>query len=103
MRAKDIGSVVTGRPTGHPVRVLRNKLTRKFQLLEKEYSDLSKFEELGRGCLPRAAVEGDIDMGSVMAGQIAGLICKQQSSLEIIEEMFFEANEIIKRIKEESL
>ncbi|HEY5560360.1 MAG TPA: enoyl-[acyl-carrier-protein] reductase FabK [Clostridiaceae bacterium] len=103
IRAKDMDSVVTGRATGHPVRVLRNKLTRQFQLLEKEYSDMSKFEELGRGCLPRAAVEGDIDMGSVMAGQIAGLVCKRQSSKEIIEEMFLEARDIIRKIREESI
>lgn len=96
--AKDIDSVVTGRPTGHPVRVLKNKLTRQFQLLEKNKEDfLEKFEELGKGALPRAAREGDIEMGSVMAGQIAGLIKKEQSCKDIIEEMFEEAENIIRR------
>jgi enoyl-[acyl-carrier protein] reductase II len=96
--AKDIDSVVTGRPTGHPVRVLKNKLTRQFQLLEKNQEDfLEKFEELGRGALPRAAKDGDIEMGSVMAGQIAGLVKKEQSCKEIIEEMFDEAENIIRR------
>ncbi|MBC8060307.1 MAG: enoyl-[acyl-carrier-protein] reductase FabK [Clostridiaceae bacterium] len=95
--AKDSDSVVTGRPTGHPVRVLRNKLTRQFQLLEKDKSTfLELFEELGRGALPRAAKEGDIEMGSVMAGQISGLIKKEQSCLEIIEEMFGEAEKIMR-------
>jgi enoyl-[acyl-carrier protein] reductase II len=94
--AKDSDSVVTGRATGHPVRVLRNKLTRQFQLLEKDTSiSLEKFEELGRGALPRATKDGDIEMGSVMAGQIAGLIKKEQSCLDIIQEMFGEAEEIM--------
>jgi len=95
--AKDSDSVVTGRLTGHPVRVLRNRLTRQFQLLEKDPSTyLEKFEDLGKGALPKAAKEGDIEMGSVMAGQIAGLIKKEQSCLEIIEEMFGEAENIMR-------
>lgn len=100
LKAKDIDSVVTGRPTGHPVRVLRNKLTRQFQLLEKEQGQfLEKFEELGKGALPRAARDGDVEMGSVMAGQIAGLICKEQSCREIIEEMFTQAEQTVKLIR----
>lgn len=86
--AKDIDTVVTGRYSGHPVRVLRNKLTRQFQELEKEGASFEAFEELGRGALVRAAKEGDIETGSVMAGQISGLISKRQSCREIIEEMF---------------
>lgn len=96
IKARDIDSVVTGRPTGHPVRVLRNKLTRQFQLLEKSCAELEKYEELGRGCLPKAVRDGDVEMGSVMAGQVAGLICKEQSCKEIIEEMFKQAEERIK-------
>jgi len=95
IKAKDIDSVVSGRATGHPVRVLRNKLSRQFQLLEKKGSSPEEYEELGRGALPRASQQGDIDMGSVMAGQIAGLINKEQSCKEIIEEMFSEATAII--------
>lgn len=98
IKSKDIDTVVTGRATGHPVRVLRNKLTREFSLLEKEGFSLEKFEELGRGALPKAAREGDIEMGSVMAGQIAGLIKKEQSCREIIEEMFSEAEQIMKNV-----
>lgn len=94
--AKDIDSMVTGRPTGHPVRVLRNKLARSFQLLEKENAPAEKYEELGRGALPKAAKEGNVEMGSVMAGQIAGLINKEQSAREIVMEMFQEADAIIK-------
>lgn len=91
--AKDIDTVVTGRPTGHPVRVLKNKLTRQFQLMEKENAPLEKYEEMGRGALPKAVRDGDIDMGSVMAGQIAGLIVKEQTANEIVEEMFIEAED----------
>ena len=89
--AKDIDSTVTGRATGHPVRVLKNKLTTQFKLLEKENAAAYKYEELGRGALPKAAHDGDTDLGSVMAGQIAGLICKEQPCNEIILEMFQEA------------
>lgn len=89
--AKDIDTIVTGRPTGHPVRVLKNKLARRFQMLEREGAALEKYEELGKGALPRAVKDGDIDMGSVMAGQIAGLVNKKQSAKEIVEEIFAEA------------
>lgn len=99
LKAKDIDSVVTGRATGHPVRVLRNRLTREYALLEKGDYNSEKFEELGRGALPRAAKDGDIEMGSVMAGQIAGMIKKEQSCKEIIEEMFTEAKDIMENRK----
>ncbi|WML36397.1 enoyl-[acyl-carrier-protein] reductase FabK [Clostridium sp. OS1-26] len=98
--AKDIDTQVTGRPTGHPVRVLRNRLTRQFQILEKEGAELEKFEELGRGALSKAVREGDIDNGSVMAGQIAGLVCKEQSCNEIIEEIFTEAETQLKSVSQ---
>lgn len=91
MKAKDIDTQVTGRPTGHPVRIIRNKLSRKFQILEKEGAPLVEFENLGRGALSKAVRDGDIDNGSVMAGQIAGLINKEQTCSEIINEMFNEA------------
>ncbi|MFT8315899.1 MAG: enoyl-[acyl-carrier-protein] reductase FabK [Clostridium sp.] len=99
IKAKDIDSVVTGRPTGHPVRVLRNKLTRQFQILEKEGAEIEKYEELGRGALPKAVKDGDINMGSIMAGQIAGLVCKKQNCKDIIKEMFSEADKTLENIK----
>ncbi|KEI94543.1 2-nitropropane dioxygenase [Clostridium botulinum A2B7 92] len=91
MKAKDIDTQVTGRPTGHPVRIIRNRLSRKFQILEKEGASLEEFEKLGRGALSKAVRDGDIDNGSIMAGQIAGLINKEQTCSEIINEMFNEA------------
>jgi enoyl-[acyl-carrier protein] reductase II len=83
--SKDTDTEVTGRSTGHPVRVLKNKLTRKFKTLEKENVDPAVLEELGAGALYKAAIEGDMEQGSIMAGQVAGLIKKEQTAKEIIQ------------------
>jgi enoyl-[acyl-carrier protein] reductase II len=99
LNAKDIDTQVTGRPTGHPVRILRNKLSRQLQLLEKECAPLEKYEELGRGALSRAAKMGDVEMGSVMAGQIAGMVKKEQTCQEIIDEMLLEAEKQIMEVQ----
>ena len=79
LSAKDIDSVVTGRSTGHPVRTLRNKTTREYLKLEKEGATFEELENLTIGGLRKAVVEGDADRGSVMAGQIAGMISNLQS------------------------
>lgn len=95
IKAKDIDTDVTGRVTGHPVRVIRNKLSREFLKAEKEGVSVEKLEELGKGALPRAARDGDVEMGSVMAGQSAGLISKEESCKDIIIGIFKEAGKII--------
>ena len=87
INAKDIDTVVTGRSMGHPVRVIKNKLARKMMLLEKQNASIDKLNELGKGALYKAAKEGDMDNGSIMAGQIAGLVKKEQTCEEIIKEM----------------
>ena len=79
LKAKDIETEVTGNSTSHPVRVLRNKLTREYIKLEKSNSNSEKLESLTRGALRKAVIEGDTENGSVMAGQIAGLVKKEQS------------------------
>ena len=94
--AKDIDSVVTGRSTGHPVRTLRNKTTREYLRLEKEGASFEELENLTIGGLRKAVMEGDADRGSVMAGQIAGLIKKEQSCKEIIDELMAETIGIVK-------
>lgn len=99
LKAKDIDTDVTGRATGHPVRVLRTKLSREFMKLEK-LGEIEKMELLGKGALARAAKDGDLDNGSVMAGQISGLINKEQTAKEIILEMFEEVNKIKKLLGE---
>lgn len=93
LKAKDSSTVATGRFTGHPVRVLKNKLSRQMLELEKT-QDLEEFERLGTGALSRAVLQGDVDHGSVMSGQIAGLVNKEQPAAEIIREMFEEAEKI---------
>lgn len=90
LKAHDIDTVVTGQRTGHPVRVLRNKLTRQFETLDKENADLSEYDVLGKGALYKSAKLGDVDNGSVMAGQIAGLVKKRQSVAEILDEIMSE-------------
>ncbi|AGF54939.1 MULTISPECIES: enoyl-[acyl-carrier-protein] reductase FabK [Clostridium] len=94
LKANDIDTEVTGRPTGHPVRVLRNKLARTYLKLEKEGASVEELEKLGAGALKKAVVDGDVDNGSLMSGQIAGLINKEETCKEMIEELFNEANEL---------
>ena len=98
LKAKDIDTEVTGRSTGHPVRVLRNKLAREFNKLEKEGAPVEDIEKLGEGALRKAAKDGDIDYGSVMAGQIAGLVNKEQTCKEIIDELVKEADSLFKKL-----
>ena len=93
LKAKDSSTVATGRFTGHPVRVLKNKLSRQMLELEKT-QDLEEFERLGTGALSRAVLQGDVEHGSVMSGQVAGLVNKEQPAAEIIREMFEEAEKI---------
>ena len=99
LKAKDIDTVVTGRVTGHPVQVLKNKLANEFLKLERQNADIEEIEALGRGALAKAVKEGDADWGSLMSGQIAGMVNKKQTSSEIIEEMFAQYNEIINGIR----
>ena len=94
--AKDIDSAVTGRSHGHPVRSLRNAMTREYGKLEAEGKSFEELEYLTLGTLRRAVMEGDVVNGTVMAGQIAGLINKKQSSKEIIDEIMSEATNLLK-------
>ena len=95
LKAKDIDSQVTGRSTGHPIRVLRNPMTRKYLKMEAEGATLEELEVMTLGSLRRAVVEGDVKEGSLMAGQVAGLLNKRQTCKEIIEEMMTEAVDVM--------
>jgi len=95
LKASDIDTVVTGRSTGHPVRVLRNQLSRKYQELDKRNAPQEEIEALGQGALPLAARDGDMDNGSVMSGQIAALVKKEESCQDMINEMFDEAQKLL--------
>ena len=93
--AGDRETCVTGRPTGHPVRCLRNKLTRAFEELEKNHAPLEEYEKLGTGRLRNGVRGGDVQWGSLMAGQIAGLVKEIQPAAEIIREIFQEADDVL--------
>ncbi len=94
--AKDIDSEVTGRSTGHPVRCIRNKMTREYLKMEKEGATLEELEKMTLGSLRKAVVEGDVVDGTLMAGQIAGLVDKEQSCAEIIREIMEQASALLK-------
>ena len=96
IKAKDIDSAVTGRSHGHPVRQLRNQMTREY--IEKETSGASfeELEYLTLGSLRNAVMDGDVKMGTVMAGQIAGMVSKEQTCEEIIQELVLQAKELLK-------
>lgn len=95
VKASDVDSEVTGLSTGHPVRCLRNKMTREYLKLEKEGAEFMELEKLTLGTLRNAVIDGDVVNGTVMAGQIAGLIKKQQSCKEMIEEIMTEAEALL--------
>jgi enoyl-[acyl-carrier protein] reductase II len=96
IKAKDIDSEVTGRSTGHPIRCLRNKMTRQYLKMEKEGAGFEELEYLTLGSLRKAVIEGDIVNGSLMAGEIAGLINKEQTCEEIIKQIISEAEKLLK-------
>ena len=95
--AKDIDSEVTGRSTGHPVRCIRNKMTREYLKMEKEGATLEELEKMTLGSLRKAVVDGDVVDGTLMAGQIAGMVNKEQSCAEIIEDVMTQAENLLKR------
>lgn len=95
--AKDIDTVVTGRSTGHPVQVIKNKLANEYLRLEKQNVASDQLEDLGRGALAKAVKDGDVDFGSLMSGQICGMVNKKESVAEIINDMFSHYNEIKER------
>ena len=96
--AKDRSSAVTGRSTGHPVRCIRNKLTARFDELERLCAPLSEIEALGAGRLRDAVVDGDVEMGSLMAGQIAAMVSSVAPAAEIIKTICEEAESVLARL-----
>lgn len=101
-KAKDIDTVISSQFFGHQVRVLRNKLSREFDALEREEltktePDESIFDEFGKGRLKMAVVDGDVAEGSLMAGQIAGMVNEEATAEEIIQSLMTEAEEVIKK------
>ena len=95
VKAKDIDSVVTGQSTGHPVRCLSNQMTKEYIKKEQEGVPFEELERMTLGSLRKAVMDGDILNGTVMAGQIAGLVSKRQSCKEILQEIMGEAEKLL--------
>lgn len=95
IKARDIDSRVTGRTTGHPVRALRNEMTKKYIDLENKGASFEELEQLTLGGLRRAVVDGDVVNGSVMAGQIAGMVTERMSCKELVDKLVKETDAII--------
>ena len=94
-KARDIDSRVTGRSTGHPVRALRNKMTKEYLEKEQAGATFEELEHLTLGGLRRAVVDGDVQSGSVMAGQIAGMIKEKLTCQEVIQKLVSQTYELI--------
>ena len=99
LRAKDIDTRVTGRSTGHPVRALRNEMTKRYLEMEQEGASFEELEQLTLGGLRRAVVEGDVRMGSMMAGQCAGLVREILPCSELVPQLMQEAKACMKGIR----
>lgn len=95
LKARDIDSVVTGRANGHPIRSLRNQMTREYLKREQEGAAFEELEYLTLGSLRKAVVEGNVQEGSLMAGQIAGLVTEERTCKEIIETIMKEADRLL--------
>ena len=95
IKARDIDSRVTGRTTGHPVRALRNEMTKQYIELENKGAGFEELEQLTLGGLRRAVVDGDVVNGSVMAGQIAGMVKERLTCKELIDKLVKETDGII--------
>ena len=100
LRAKDASTLVTGEYAGHPSRVLKNKMAKTYIGIEKEealkpHPDYDKLEELGTGSLRRAVIDGDRETGSFMAGEIAGMVKREQPAAEILAEVYSQADKLL--------
>ena len=95
IKAKDIDTRVTGRSTGHPVRAIRNQMTKEYLRREQEGAGFEELENLTLGGLRKAVVDGDVVSGSVMSGQIAGLVKEELSCEELIQKLVRETEALL--------
>lgn len=96
LKARDIDTKVTGRSTGHPVRSLRNQMTKQYLEMEEKGASFEELELLTLGGLRKAVVDGDVKTGSVMAGQSAGLVKEKRTCKEVIESLVKETENLFK-------
>lgn len=99
LKAKDIDTKVTGRTTGHPVRTLRNQMTREYLKKEAAGASFEELELMTLGGLRKAVVEGDVTTGSVMAGQSAGMVKEKMTCAQLIQKLNNEAEYLLKGTK----
>lgn len=97
-QAKDRDTVVTGISTGHPVRVIRNKLAKIYVEREQKGASVEELDALARGSLPRSVRSGDVENGSVMAGQVCGLIDREEPVAEIFKHLESDFRNVLRRI-----
>ena len=99
LKAKDRATVMTGLTTGHPVRIIDNQLAHKYKTLEFNGGSKEELEKLGAGTLRKAAIDGDVKEGSVMIGQIAGMLQDIKPCKDIITDIMTEAESVIKNLQ----
>jgi enoyl-[acyl-carrier protein] reductase II len=100
LKARDRDTVITGRSTGHPVRCLSNKLTAEFEKMEHERATVEEFHKLGIGKMRSGIIDGDLEWGSLMAGQCAGMVNDIRPAAEIVRGLFSEADAVLRAISE---
>lgn len=98
VQAKDRSTITTGQTTGHPVRVIENRLARTFAEMERKGASVEDLEKLGIGKLRLGLIDGDMENGSLMAGQISGMICDIRPAQEIVNAIVEEAQAIIRNL-----
>jgi enoyl-[acyl-carrier protein] reductase II len=96
LKAKDSDTVVTGRSIGGPVRILKNKMAREYLALEKKGASLEELEKVTLGGLRRAVLEGDVEMGSVMSGQVVGMLHEIKPVAQIFRELYEGGQAVLK-------
>ena len=101
LKAKDSDTTVTGRSIGGPVRVLKNKMAREYLALEKRNATLEELETVTIGGLRRAVLEGDVDRGSVMMGQVAGMVHEIRPLRQIFEELYNGGKAVLEQVHQE--
>ncbi|WP_454948232.1 NAD(P)H-dependent flavin oxidoreductase [Gemella sanguinis] len=99
IEAIDTSTTLTGTKFGAPVRGIKNELTKRYHELEEKSSTLMELEELTLGSLRKAAYEGDVENGSIMSGQIAGLVNEIRPVKDVIEGIFEEAQKVLEETK----
>ncbi len=98
LKANDNSTIVTGRTTGAPVRILKNKLGREYVRMEREGVDKMELEKFTLGSLRRAVFDGDMQMGSAMTGQVCGMLREIRPVRAILEELCGGCGDVLEEV-----